>query len=178
MTQTPAIACSHSATGKRRMQGGARPSTRLVRRIRLHWPHTRITIRATATMAGVKRWSGARRTVSATFRPVIQPVLACSGLHQTDDVCVRRARANLDVVRDYIETRYPPNPGRIPRSWRGSRRRGKSRCPLRRHNIKSVPQRGSMTASTAHAVRRESDQAHKSQLASDGPVAARRWPIR
>ena len=33
-------------------------------------------------------------------------VLAAQVFAKTDDVCVRRAIANLDVVRDYTETRY------------------------------------------------------------------------
>ena len=33
-------------------------------------------------------------------------VLAAQVFIKTDDVCVRRATANLDVVRDYTETRY------------------------------------------------------------------------
>ena len=33
-------------------------------------------------------------------------ILAAQVFAKTDDVCVRRAIANLDVVRDYTETRY------------------------------------------------------------------------
>ena len=43
-------------------------------------------------------------------------VLAAQVFAKTDDVCVRRAIANLDVVRDYTETRY------AAKSWSHPRR--------------------------------------------------------
>src|SRR5579864_9771858 len=43
-------------------------------------------------------------------------VLAAQVFTKTDEVCVRRAIANLDLVRDYTETRY------AAKSWSHPRR--------------------------------------------------------
>jgi hypothetical protein len=90
---------------------------RLVRRIRMHWPHTRITIH------GDEHY-GRREAVTwceqngghYIFGLSPNAVLAAQIFSKTDDVCVRRATANLDVVREYTETRYPA------KSWPNLRR--------------------------------------------------------
>jgi hypothetical protein len=80
---------------------------RLVRRIRLHWPNTHITIRGDSHYGRreVMDWCEQNR-VHYIFGLSSNAVLATRVLSKTDDVCVRRATANLDVVRDYTETRY------------------------------------------------------------------------
>ena len=48
----------------------------------------------------------AERRVHYIFGLSTNAVLAAQVFAKTDDVCVRRATGNLDVVRDYTETRY------------------------------------------------------------------------
>src|SRR5271167_4180848 len=92
---------------------------RLVRRIRLHWPNTRITIRGdghgACPRAGLWPDPGGRREamdwceengVDYIFGLSTNTVLAAQVFAKTDEVCVRRAIGELDVVRDYAETRY------------------------------------------------------------------------
>ena len=80
---------------------------RLVRRIRLHWPNTRITIRGDSHYGRREAmdWCEQNR-VHYIFGLSTNAVLAAQVFAKTDDVCVRRATGNLDVVRDYTETRY------------------------------------------------------------------------
>jgi hypothetical protein len=80
---------------------------RLVRRIRLHWPNTRITIRGDSHYGRREAmdWCEQNR-VNYIFGLSTNAVLAAQVFSKTDDVCVRRATANLDVVRNYTETRY------------------------------------------------------------------------
>ena len=80
---------------------------RLVRRIRLHWPNTRITIRGDSHYGRREAmdWCEQNR-VNYIFGLSTNAVLAAQVFIKTDDVCVRRATANLDIVRDYTETRY------------------------------------------------------------------------
>ena len=80
---------------------------RLVRRIRLHWPSTRITIRGDSHYGRREAmdWCEQNR-VHYIFGLSTNAVLAAQVFVKADDVCVRRATANLDVVRDYTETRY------------------------------------------------------------------------
>ena len=81
---------------------------RLVRRIRLHWPNTRITIRGDSHY-------GRREAMDWCEQNRVHYIFGLStnarswprrSSAKTDDVCVRRATGNLDVVRDYTETRY------------------------------------------------------------------------
>jgi hypothetical protein len=90
---------------------------RLVRRIRLHWPNTRITIRGDSHYGRREAmdWCEQNR-VHYIFGLSTNAVLAAQVFVKTDDVCVRRATAKLDVVRDYTETRYSA------RSWSHPRR--------------------------------------------------------
>jgi hypothetical protein len=80
---------------------------RLVLRIRLHWPNTRITIRGDSHYGRREAmdWCEQNR-VHYIFGLSTNAILAAQVFRKTDDVCVRRATANLDVVRDYTETRY------------------------------------------------------------------------
>src|SRR5208283_4293834 len=80
---------------------------RLVRRIRLHWPNTRITIRGDSHYGRREAmdWCEQNR-VHYIFGLSTNAVLAAQVFGKSDDVCVRRATAYFDVVRDYTETRY------------------------------------------------------------------------
>ena len=90
---------------------------RLVRRIRLHWPHTRITIRGDGHYGRREAMDWCEKNgVRYVFGLSPNAVLSSQVFNKADDVCVRRARANLDVVRDYTETRY------AARSWSHARR--------------------------------------------------------
>jgi len=105
---------------------------RLVRRIRLHWPHTRITIRGDSHYGRpeVMDWcddNGVRFILGLAGNDV----LAAQVETTADAVRTRRAIGNLAAVRDYAETRYGA------KSW-STRRRVAAR---------------SMTASTAPVAR-------------------------
>ena len=90
---------------------------RLVRAIRRHWPHTRITIRGDShygrpevmdfcdanTIDFVSGLAG-----NETLRRLVEPI--------ADDVRVRRAEANAPAIRRYTETRYGA------KSWQFARR--------------------------------------------------------
>ena len=90
---------------------------RLVRRIRLHWPNTRITIRGDSHYGRREAMDWCEKHgVHYIFGLSTNAVLAAQVFAKTDDVCVRRAIANLDVVRDYTEIRY------AAKSWSHLRR--------------------------------------------------------
>jgi hypothetical protein len=90
---------------------------RLVRRIRLHWPQTIITIRGDSHY-------GRREAMDWCERNGVQYVFGLSGnaildaqiFAVTDDICVRRARGRLALLREFTETRY------AAKSWRHPRR--------------------------------------------------------
>ena len=90
---------------------------RLVRRIRSHWPDTRLTIRGDGHYGRpeVMAWCEANGVDyilglpgNAVLERLVEP--------QADDVRVRRAEAQAPVIRRYTETRYGA------RSWRCERR--------------------------------------------------------
>jgi hypothetical protein len=90
---------------------------RLVRRIRGHWPTTRLTIRGDGHYGRpeVMAWCEANGVDyilglpgNAVLDRLVEPA--------ADDVRVRRAEAELPVVRDYAETSYGA------KSWRCQRR--------------------------------------------------------
>lgn len=90
---------------------------RLVRRIRLHWPNTVITIRGDGHY-------GRREAMAWCEQNGVQFVLGLSKnatldalvYAKADEVRTRRAIEKLDVVRDYTETRY------AAKSWPHRRR--------------------------------------------------------
>lgn len=90
---------------------------RLVRRIRRHWPKTAITVRGDSHY-------GRREAMDWCEKAGIRYVFGLSGNEAldaqvsktADDVRTRRAIGNLDVVRDYTETRY------AAKSWSHPRR--------------------------------------------------------
>ena len=101
---------------------------RLVRRIRRHWPNTRITFRGDSHYGRKEAMEWCEQNgVRYIFGLAPNTVLADQVFPKTDAVCVRRAIGNLDVVRDYVVTRYAAKSWRQPAvSWRGSRRHGKA----------------------------------------------------
>jgi hypothetical protein len=91
---------------------------RLVRRIRLHWPATVITIRGDSHYGRPEAMDWCERNaVRYVFGLSKNPVLNAKVFAKTDEVCARRATANLDVLRDFTETRYAakswPHPRRV-----------------------------------------------------------------
>jgi hypothetical protein len=106
---------------------------RLVRRIRLHWPATVITRAADAfrhigslrdPIRGdshygrpeARDWCE-RNAVRYVFGLSKNPILNAKVFAKTDEVCARRATANLDRLRAFTETRYAakswPHPRRV-----------------------------------------------------------------
>jgi hypothetical protein len=90
---------------------------RLVRRIRLHWPDTRLTIRGDSHYGRpeVMAWCEAHGldyifglSGNAVLDRMVEPI--------ADDVRVRRAEVQADVVRRYTEARYGAQ------SWKCERR--------------------------------------------------------
>ena len=102
---------------------------RLVRRIRLHWPHTRITIRGDSHYGRREAMDWCEQNgVRYIFGLAPNTVLADQVFAKTRR-CVRPARDRAIWTWCATSPRpaMPPNPGRIPAaSWRGSRRRGKA----------------------------------------------------
>src|SRR6202522_3774297 len=90
---------------------------RLVRRIRLHWPNTRSTSRGDSHYGRREAMDWCEKNgVRYIFGLSTNAVLADQVFAKTDAVCVRRATGNLDVVRDYVATRY------AAKSWSHPRR--------------------------------------------------------
>jgi hypothetical protein len=90
---------------------------RLVRRIRRHWPDTRIIVRGDSHYGRREAMDWCEQNgVRYIFGLAPNAVLADQIFIKTDAVCVRRAIGNLDVVRDYAVTRY------AAKSWRHVRR--------------------------------------------------------
>ena len=107
--------------------GGERRPALLVRRIRLHWPNTRITIRGDSHYGRREAmdWCEQNR-VHYIFGLSTNAVLAAQVFAKTDDVCVRRATGTWMWCATTPETRYAAKLAASPAaSWHGSRRRGK-----------------------------------------------------
>jgi hypothetical protein len=90
---------------------------RLIRRIRMHWPQTRITIRGDSHYGRpeVMDWCDANE-VGFILGLSGNTVLAALVEAVADAVRTRRAIDDVDAVRDWTETRYGA------KSWSGSRR--------------------------------------------------------
>ena len=90
---------------------------RLVRRIRMHWPSTQLTIRGDGHYGRpeVMAWCEAndvRYILGLPQNAVVHRLVATAA----DDVCVRRAEDEAPVLRRYTETRYGAE------SWKCMRR--------------------------------------------------------
>jgi DDE family transposase len=80
---------------------------RLVRRIRLHWPHTVITVRGDSHYGRREAMAWCEQNgVQYVFGLSTNATLDALVYAKADEVRVRRAIGGLDVVRDYTETRY------------------------------------------------------------------------
>jgi hypothetical protein len=90
---------------------------RLVRRIRMHWPTTRITFRGDSHYGRkeVMDWCE-RNDVTYIFGLGSNKVLAEQMFPKLDECCVRRALAQAEKVRDFSWTRY------AAKSWSRARR--------------------------------------------------------
>ena len=90
---------------------------RLIHRIRRHWPDTAITLRGDSHYGRkeVMDWCEVN-DVDYIFGLSGNDVLHAQVFSETHAACVRRAIGDLDVARDYAETRY------AARSWSRSRR--------------------------------------------------------
>jgi Transposase DDE domain group 1 len=90
---------------------------RLIRRIRMRWPATRITFRGDSHYGRkeVMDWCE-RNDVTYIFGLAPNKVLAEQVFPKTDECCVRRALAQAEKVRDFAWTRY------AAKSWSHARR--------------------------------------------------------
>ena len=109
---------------------------RLVRRIRMHWPNTIITIRGDSHYGRKEAMDWCDDNgVKYIFGLGPNKTLAEQIFPKLDNVCVRRAIGQLDKVRDFAdhplcrEILVPASPGRG--ADRGDPERG--RHPLHRH---------------------------------------------
>jgi hypothetical protein len=80
---------------------------RLVRRIRLHWPNTRITLRGDSHYGRreAMEWCEQNR-VTYIFGLSSNKILAGQVFPKVDECCVRRVQGKLDKVRESTETTY------------------------------------------------------------------------
>ena len=144
---------------------------RLVRRIRRHWPHTRLTIRGDGHYGRpeVMAWceaNGIDYILGLPGNAVLDRLVELA----TDDVRGRRAEAQAPVVRRYTETRYGA------KSWRCQRRvAARIEATTKGLDIRYVVTniaRGSAEwlYDTLYCARGQAEnliKLHKSQLASD-----------
>ena len=144
---------------------------RLVHRIRMHWPRTRITIRGDSHYGRkeVMDWCEAN-DVTYIFGLAPNKVLAEKIFPKLDECCVRRALAQADKARDFAITRY------AAKSWTRERRVA-ARIEVTRKgadvryvvtNIKRGTAR--YLYETVYCARGQAEnliKRHKSQLASD-----------
>ena len=144
---------------------------RLVRRIRSHWPRTRITIRGDGHYGRpeVMAWCEVNSVSYILGLPgnnVVRRLVDVTA----DDICVRRAEAQLPVVRGYAETRYGA------KSWKCTRRvAARIEATTKGLDIRYVVtnlQGGSAEwlYDTLYCARGQAEnliKLHKSQLASD-----------
>ena len=145
---------------------------RLVRRIRLHWPNTVITIRGDSHYGRreAMAWCEAEWH-SIRLRPVQERHPGCPGLCQdrrsAHPSCDRQSQMWCATTP---RPAMPPNPGHIPAaSWRGSRRHPKASIPVTSSPTSPIvpPQ---WLYDSLYCIRGQAEnliKRHKSQLASD-----------
>ena len=144
---------------------------RLVRRIRRHWPKTVITIRGDSHYGRKEAMSWCEQNgVQYIFGLPPNAILAAQVFAKTDEVCVRRASANLDVVRDYTETRYGakswPQPRRVVARIEATRKGLDTRYVVTNITVGSAE----WLYDSLYCARGQAEnliKRHKSQLASD-----------
>jgi DDE family transposase len=150
---------------------------RLVRRIRMHWPETKITFRGDSHYGRKEAMEWCENNgVNYIFGLGPNKVLAEQIFPKLDETCVRRAIGQLDKVRDFTITRY------AAKSWSRSRRvvarvevtrkgadvrldplRGSSVTNLKRGSAKHLYEKVCCARGQAENLIKR----HKSQLASD-----------
>jgi hypothetical protein len=144
---------------------------RLVRRIRLHWPRTRITIRGDSHYGRKEAMDWCERNgVTYIFGLGTNRLLAEQVFPKLDECCVRRAVASLAKVRDYTEIQY------AAKSW-SRPRRVVARIEVThkgadvRYVVTNLAKGGAQWLyDTAYCARGQAEnliKRHKSQLASD-----------
>jgi hypothetical protein len=90
---------------------------RLVRRIRMHWPTTRITFRGDSHYGRKEAMDWCEQNnITYLFGLAQNKVLAEQVFPKLDECCVRRALAQAEKVRDFAWTRY------AAKSWSRARR--------------------------------------------------------
>ena len=144
---------------------------RLIRRIRGHWPNTRITVRGDSHYGRPEAmaWCEANG-VPYVFGLSTNKVLATRVEAAADAVRVRRALGDLDVVRDYSETHYAAGSWTQPR--RVVARIEATRLGLDiRYVVTNITHGGpEWLYSSLYCARGQAEnliKTHKSQLASD-----------
>ena len=127
---------------------------RLVRRIRMHWPDTIITIRGDSHYGRKEAMDWCDDNgVKYIFGLGPNKTLAKQVFAKLDNVCVRRAVGQLDKVRDFATTRYAAKSWSRPRRvWRGSRRR--RRAPMS-GILSPISPRGPRNGFTRASIARE-----------------------
>lgn len=129
---------------------------RIVRRIRAHWPTTKITIRGDGHYGRreVMDWCE-DNGLDYVFGLPGNKILAAAVEDKADDIRTRRAREQAPVLRGYTQTNYAPNPGKSSvasalaskqRNWGWISATSSPTSPMARPNI-------STTRSIAHADR-------------------------
>jgi hypothetical protein len=144
---------------------------RLIRRIRRHWPKTRITVRGDSHYGrpAAMAWCEAN-DVPYLFGLSSNTVLACQLEAAMDQVRARRALGDLDVVREYTETQYAAGSWKQPR--RGVARIEATRLGLDvRCVVTNIRHCGpEWLYASLYCARGQAEnliKKHKSQLASD-----------
>jgi hypothetical protein len=161
---------------------------RLIRRIRLHWPRTRITVRGDCHYGrkAAMEWCDANG-VNRIFGPGPNKILAERICPKLDECCVRRATGRLDLVRDFTETRH------AAKSWSHSRRVvARIEATRKGADVRLDPLRGSSvtnlkkgsakhryeTVCCAQGQAENRSNGTKANWRQTGPVAARLSPTR
>jgi hypothetical protein len=144
---------------------------RLVRRLRLHWPNTVITIRGDGHY-------GRREAMAWCEQNGVQYVLGLSKnalldalvYAKADEVRTKRAIEKLDVVRDYTETRYAakswPHPRRVVARFEATTKGFDARYVVT-NIVQGDPQSLYDSLYCARGQAENLIKRHKSQLASD-----------
>jgi hypothetical protein len=155
---------------------------RLVRRLRRHWPATKLTIRGDSHYGRPEVMDFCEKNcIDFVFGLAGNPVLDRTVDTAADDIRTRRALSQAPVLRGYAETVYQA------KSWsRGRRVCARIEATTLGLDVRFVVTsigRGSAEHiyDIVYCARGQAEnliKLHKTQLASDRTVADLRWPIR
>jgi hypothetical protein len=144
---------------------------RLVRRIRMHWPRTRITLRGDSHYGRREAMDWCEQNdVTYIFGLSPNKILTGQVFPKVDECCVRRVQGKLEKVRAYTETTYGA------KSWSQPRRvvarievthKGTDVRYIVTNLIKGTPEWLYDTLYCARGQAENLIKRHKSQLASD-----------